>query len=414
MLEANKGKATTVADIEDVLDGNLCRCTGYRPIFDAFKSMATGTNESNGYQQNVKVCSKLTSKRAIGKVKTSEGDWMIPTSVNDLVTVLDQLPQGGSYRLVDGNTGRGIYDADTAYETYISLKAVKELVEFTTDPLVIGAGMSLTSVIDLFEEVSSDPNYKYCQTIADHIKKVAHPSVRNAGTIGGNLMLKHSHIDFPSDLFLLVETIGAQLVIKSHDGSEQKVSPMEFLNVDMTRKFLLRIEFPKTTDQMFSYKTMLRSINTHAYVNGGLRIRVDSNFIIQERPRLVFGGISPDFIHATSTENYLNGKDLKDQNVLQQALQMLKSEVVPNEDPVMASPAYRSHLTQALLYRVGNEFMYLSQKIFRSYFFTFFHSLYLLFLDHQHHLKSKVVHMELQEEFPVGSRLTKQIQPFSL
>ena len=54
--------------------------------------------------------------------------------------------------------------------------------------------MSLNSVIELLDEVSSsNANYKYCKTIANHIRKVAHPSVRNAGTIGGNLMLKHTY-----------------------------------------------------------------------------------------------------------------------------------------------------------------------------------------------------------------------------
>ena len=68
------------------------------------------------------------------------------------------------------------------------------MVQFEKSPLVLGGGMSLTSVIDLMDEVSaSNANYKYTKTIADHIRKVAHPSVRNAGTIAGNLMLKHAY-----------------------------------------------------------------------------------------------------------------------------------------------------------------------------------------------------------------------------
>ena len=88
----------------------------------------------------------------------------------------------------------GVFDADTEYDSYISLKNVPELVQFQKTPLVVGAGMSLNSVIELLDEVSSsNANYKYCKTIANHIRKVAHPSVRNAGTIGGNLMLKHTY-----------------------------------------------------------------------------------------------------------------------------------------------------------------------------------------------------------------------------
>ena len=94
--------------------------------------------------------------------------------------------------------------------------------------------------------------------MADHIRKVAHPSVRNIGTIGGNLMLKHSYQDFPSDLFLLIEAIGAKLMIKSPDVPSVSVSPLEFLAMDMNKKVLMYIEFPPTTDSFFTYKTMQR------------------------------------------------------------------------------------------------------------------------------------------------------------
>ena len=68
------------------------------------------------------------------------------------------------------------------------------MVQFQKSPLVLGGGMSLTSVIEILDEVSAaNANYKYTKTIADHIRKVAHPSVRNAGTIAGNLMLKHAY-----------------------------------------------------------------------------------------------------------------------------------------------------------------------------------------------------------------------------
>ena len=219
-------------------------------------------------------------------------------------------------------------------------------------PLVLGAGMTLADVITLFQEVSGDSKYAYCQVLADHIKKVAHPSVRNCGSIGGNLMLKHQYKDFPSDLFLLMETVGANLVIKNPDNSESTLSPLAFLALNMDKKFLYKIQMPEISDsQVFTYKTMQRRINTHAYVNAGLTIALDDNFNVQGKPRLVFGGISADFVHAENTENFLVGKNLKNPGVLQGALLELKNETVPDDNPVLASPQYRIHLVQALFYR---------------------------------------------------------------
>ena len=79
---------------------------------------------------------------------------------------------------------------------------------------------------------------------------MAHPSVRNIGTIGGNLMLKHAYPDFPSDLFLLVETIGAKLIIKSpglvHVFTKQYLPSnllVRFRLLVMSRNFYRQINF---------------------------------------------------------------------------------------------------------------------------------------------------------------------------
>ena len=96
-------------DIEDVLDGNLCRCTGYRPIFDAFKSLAHSGSVQD--MEDVLTTRRPNPSRAIGKIASSasiDGDWYYPTSLGDLILVLAQLPSDATYRLVHGNTGRGI------------------------------------------------------------------------------------------------------------------------------------------------------------------------------------------------------------------------------------------------------------------------------------------------------------------
>ena len=80
-------------------------------------------------------------------------------------------------------------------------------------------------------------------------------------------MLKHAYQDFPSDLFLLVETIGAKLMIISPDAASVSVTPLEFLATDMANKVLLFIEFPPTKDSLFTYKTMQRYPNLHHYFN---------------------------------------------------------------------------------------------------------------------------------------------------
>ena len=129
-------------DIEDLFDGNVCRCTGYRPILDAFKSFADDANEeiktrlsklsetaqrtcpitqqacvgrgkcdnkepSNEVACGVKGIFGSNRNNEIGLQNTPEGKWLFPQTLDELIHIFKTLPEENSYRLVAGNTGTG-------------------------------------------------------------------------------------------------------------------------------------------------------------------------------------------------------------------------------------------------------------------------------------------------------------------
>ena len=125
-----------MADVEGVLDGNICRCTGYRPIFDAFKSLAVDAprelkdklvdiedlSRSMTCPKTSKPCEGLCGRRGPNEVqflRTGAGEWMKPENLYDLLAILNSFAPGHSYRMVAGNTGTGRKDSlleDTVYE----------------------------------------------------------------------------------------------------------------------------------------------------------------------------------------------------------------------------------------------------------------------------------------------------------
>ena len=83
--------------------------------------------------------------------------------------------------------------------------------------------------------------------MAAHLRMVANTSVRNVGSLAGNLMLKRAHPEFPSDVFVLLAAVGASIWVRDSAGWEQHTAT-EFLGLDMDRKVIHRIEFPQLAD----------------------------------------------------------------------------------------------------------------------------------------------------------------------
>ena len=105
---------------------------------------------------------------------------------------------------------------------------------------------------------------------------MASTGVRNTGTLAGNLMIKHAHQYFPSDCFLMLETLGANIVVASasENGKEYKYSPQEWLKISMDKKIIKKFTLPALSQSHFfqTYKITPRQVHAHAYVNAGFLV----------------------------------------------------------------------------------------------------------------------------------------------
>ncbi|XP_067671800.1 xanthine dehydrogenase/oxidase-like [Haliotis asinina] len=383
-----KNATPTEAEIEDQFGGNICRCTGYRPILDAMKSFAkdstipgascidiedlkicprTGKaceghgDSSNGSSANgssANGSSANGSSSSVGfLVKTGGKSWYRPQTLKNLVRIF-QTNKGAKIRLVHGNTASGIYKNEGPFDVFVDLHDVKELYKIESSPksFRFGAGLSISDLIEALQKRADDKGYSYFNGIANHLLMIGNVLVRNAGSWAGNLMIKNGHPDFPSDVFTPLEAAGAKIyILDSKDGSVKSQTLTNLArNLDMTGKIITSVELFKQVDKyrFRSYKIMPRSQNAHAYVNAAFRVTIEpSKFQVLGKPSLVYGGIDKNTIHATKTEEFLTGKCLTDPAVLRGALESLKAELNPDYEEVLASVEFRRNLAVSLFYK---------------------------------------------------------------
>ncbi|XP_060607441.1 uncharacterized protein LOC132759647 [Ruditapes philippinarum] len=371
------GTGLTKKQVEDSFDGVICRCTGYRPILDAFKDMAIPHNKKcNNTVGDIedlkgKVCSR-TGKSCIGECSSqpsgamthmvfADTQWFKPTTEKDVTAILD-ANKGKKIRFLLGNTAKGIYNDQSPdnFDVVLDLTGFREMygISFDSD-IVLGAGLTLTHFVDIFTRMSAAEDY--FGECANLLQRVANLPVRNRGTWAGNLVTKHVHREFPSDVFVMFHVLKAQIWTGFMGDS---VDITDFLNTDISGKLILAMSYTDLDkdDIIKFYKVAQRNQNDHSYVTGGFRVKLDKTqgFLIKEPPVLAFGGIGATFDRASKTEAYLNGKNIGDATVFKTALATLASEVVVDSSPVLSSPDYRKSLALSLFYKfvlhiVGDE-----------------------------------------------------------
>ncbi|XP_059612684.1 xanthine dehydrogenase/oxidase-like [Phlebotomus argentipes] len=368
LVESERGQLT-MAEVENAFGGNLCRCTGYRPILDAFKTVASDATQRLrdlvcDIEDMPKFCPKMAShrspfdpideKRLFFKCKSGR-EWHKAYNLATLFTVMRQS-RHKQYMLVAGNTAHGVYRRDPNIELFIDISSIEALRTHTVGGYIeMGGNMTLTeTMIFLRRAAFGRPQFGYVHELVRHLDLVAHVAVRNIGTLAGNLMIKHEHPDFPSDVFLILETVGAMLIIAENVGRTRSVSVANFLKMDMKRRIILKIRLPAmdpVRDILRTFKIMPRAQNSHAYVNAGFLFKFTESRRRVLSAKICYGGIHPRFVHAATTEQLLQGADIFDNDVLQRALQSLDQEIQPDSSINEPLPEFRKILALGLFYK---------------------------------------------------------------
>ena len=261
--------------------------------------------------------------------------------MDSLYTLLTQYQQS-NYRLVAANTIVGIYPEDNPFDVYIAIKDIPELYQVvkTNTSITIGSMITVTKLIELFDLFSKFDGYQYLSEISNHMQKVGNVSIRNIATWGGNLIMKYNHLSSSSDIFVCLEAINAsiRLVGPSKSTPAVDVTPLALLKTPIKGKVIFSMTlkpFDMKSTIIKSYKVMPRSQNSRAYVNSAFNFQIDPDTLIVKNCSMVFGGLSPDFVHANQTEKYWLNKSLSDQKSIDESFQILKTELKVDEIPVI-------------------------------------------------------------------------------
>ncbi len=319
------------------LSGNLCRCTGYRPIRDAAYALPTAPAQGDLLAERRSAPAPVSRPL---KIDHPDGSFVRPA---DLAEALAYLKEEPNAILLGGGTDWGVEVAVRFQRTplTIALSALEELKSFNIsgDVAEIGAGLTLSEMERRLDGA--------IPLIADHIPLFASKLIRNVATFGGNLGTASPIGDSPPVLLAL----GASLVLVSSEG-ERVVPLSEYFtgyrqSVRRPDELIksVRIPMPPAPHARF-YKIAKRRFDDISSVAVAIAARIDGGTLSEVRVGL--GGMAATPIRALATEAALEGRPFT-QETFDNAAQIMATEGTPIGDH-RASSEYRAQTAaQAVL-----------------------------------------------------------------
>lgn len=328
----------------DVLAGNLCRCTGYGPIIDAASKMYDLPKDDGFAAEEAHTRALLSSLQDDATVVTGIGDkrYYAPATVDALAEVLDSNPDA---TIVAGATDVGLWVTKMHKElkpvVYLGrVRALQEVRE-TDAGLEIGAGVSYSDAWKAIGALYPD--------FGELIRRIGSTQVRNAGTIGGNVANGSPIGDSPPALI----AAGATLVLRK--GSKRRELPLEDFFIAYGKQDrqpgefveLIRLPKPKSGAKFRSYKISKR-FDQDITATLGVFNAVIKNGVVADI-RICYGGMAGTPARAKKTEDALIGQPWEEE-VVRAAMSAMDQDYAPMTD-MRASSDYRRTVAKNLLYK---------------------------------------------------------------
>lgn len=338
-------KNSTQADAHqahEALAGNLCRCTGYRPILAAAEQSCSRREPDQFDQRQAQTIARLRSiaPQQTGELNNGELRCLVPQTVADLAQLYEANPQA---RLLAGGTDLALevtqFHRALPVMIYVGNVAELKRVEQFEDRLEIGAATPLT---DCYAALKAEyPDF------GELLQRFASLQIRNQGTLGGNIGNASPIGDSPP----LLIALGAHIVLRKGDTRRTLALEDYFIDYRVTARqeseFIETIIVPKgRAEQRFrAYKVSKRLDDDISAVCAAFNLRIENDTVVDAR--VAFGGMAAIPKRAAACEQVLIGA-LWNASTVEAACAALAEDFTPLSD-FRASKEYRLLSAQNLL-----------------------------------------------------------------
>ncbi|XP_036276911.1 aldehyde oxidase 4-like [Pipistrellus kuhlii] len=389
----------TPEQIMEALGGNLCRCTGYRPIIESGNTFCAASTvcqmkgsgkccmdqdeERSSVKGQEKICTKLYNEDEFQPLDPSQepifppelirmaedpnkrrltfqGErtaWMTPVTLNDLLELKANYPKAP---LVMGNTtvGPGIKLKDEFHPVFISPIGLPELyfVDSTDNGVTIGAGYSLAQLKDALNFIVSEQPKEKTKTyraLLTHLRTLAGVQIRSMATLGGHVVSRPNF----SDLNPILAAGNATINLISKEGERQIPLDGHFLErlpeADLkSEEIVSSVYIPHSTQWHFvsGLRLAQRQENAFAIVNAGMSVKFEDGTDTIKDLKMFYGRVGPTVVSANQTCKQLIGRQWDDQ-MLSDACRLVLDEIFIPPGAEGGMVEYKRTLIISLLFK---------------------------------------------------------------